>query len=214
MDKTTWERTHSRMTDYGEILEQWEYSEKTHSYLVGINRFFSEWGSSVQVTILKKSNGEFCEPDMSEKNTIFKCTNAMEYFDNPVPFEVFPIKANIVDRIDAYHTWIVEEKEISFYVKPRPPCNFKRWKKIYINGKWLMYTRKKCISVQHKVISVYFIKSADSLISLRWYDKQNFKDVVIGEDVLAIEPIVENEPGYSILICASKDVKKLPFGLK
>lgn len=213
MDKTAWKRTQCRITDDGDILEQWEYSKNALSYLVGINRFYSEWGASAQVTILKKSKGVFCEPSMSEKNAIFKYTKAMEYFDDPVPFEIFPIKSNIVDRIDAYHTWTVERKEIPFYVKTRPPCIFKRWRKVCINGKWLMYTRKKCISEQHKIIFVYFIKSAHD-VSLRWYDKQNFKDAVIGENVLAIEPIVEDESKFSILICAPKDVRKLPFGLK
>ena len=213
MDIATWERTHTRITHEGEIREQWEYSQDTLSYLVGINRFYSEWGFSTQITILKKLEGKYVEPSMTEKNRIFKYTNALNSFDEALPFEVFPTKSRIVDRINAYHTWVVEKREIPFYVKPKSSLQFSWWKRVQINGKELAYTTQKCSSAQSGRISIYFVKAADKS-ELKWYDKQNFKDAVIGTDIVAIEPIVYEDLDYSILICAPENVSKLPFGLK
>lgn len=214
MDSHLWKRTQARLVDEtNDFLEQWEYRLNNLLYLVGIKHFYSNWGTSAQVTILKKVDGKYLEPSMSEKLEIFEYTYAFCCLRKPIAFEVFPIKSHIVDRIDAYHTWGVEETRLPFFVLPKAPYFWKKWESVEINGKKILYTKKFQISTKGEMVLIYFIKASDHT-ELRWYDKQNFKDAIIGEDVLAIEPITEKKFDFSTLICAPKSIKKLPFGLK
>lgn len=134
-------------------------------------------------------------------------------FTNPVAFEVYPAKENIVDNLDVYHLWVMEKNKIPFFIDVKIPRLVLKQKSIKINGKHLLYTQKYYRLQNGRFVQVYYVRAADGT-ELKWYDKQNFKDLVIDENIVAIEFTVERYQKYSVLVCVPKELKKLPFGLR
>lgn len=222
MDESTkWRRLILRVEgEDNEVFCAWEYSGQYISYYITVREFFSEWGWIRQVTISKEITNEFIcgenddkEPTMIQKEFILDGVKATTGFINPVAFEVYPAKENIVDNLDVYHLWVMEKNKIPFFIDVKIPRLVLKQKSIKINGKHLLYTRKYYRLQNGRFVQVYYVRAADGT-ELKWYDKQNFKDLVIDENIVAIEFTVERYQKYSVLVCAPKELKKLPFGLR
>ena len=209
----TWAMTYTQYDEYNEeIIYYWKCVYPTWLYAVTVREFFSEWGSAKHLCIAKElPNKKALEPTMDEKRKIIKGVKAERDIVLPIVFEIFPAKKKIVDRYDVYHLWVVSKKTIPFYVDIKPLRLVFRWKSKVVNGKRIFYTSKQYGF--WNPVKVYFLRTEDNA-ELKWYDKQNFKDQVIGEDVVALEAITDKHLGYSVLICVPKALSKLPFGLR
>ena len=213
-----WRRSSLRLECGGnEIFAVWKYLSAGISYWINIREFLSDWGWIKQVTISKEILNELCgkefsEPTMIQKEFVLEGVNARKTFSSPVAFEIYPAKDDIVDKLDVYHLWVVEKNQIPFFVDAKAPNWIIRWKKAVIAGKKLQYSRKQQ-RIGGRLISVYYVR-ADNGTELRWYDKQNFKDQIIGNDIVALEFVEQYNSKASVLVCAPKGLKKLPFGLR
>lgn len=215
--KTAWKlmRTEVKSYEYDdELLEYWRYQDKSLEYHVYTRHFYCNWGPTKQVAISKKTFNSIDhkdkEPSMSEKRKILLDLNVLS--STEVALEVFPKKSKIVDRFDLYHVWILGQRQFPFYFKSiRIPKLF-GWKDACINGKKLKYKSKGIDIGNNRIVNIYFLKAEDGS-ELFWYDKQNFKDEFIGEDVIAFEFIWDQAKGVTILVCTPKDFKNFPFGL-
>lgn len=221
MEKTLWRRNCVQLNEYlEEMVAYWSYVGDERVYNVTVRDFFSDWGSVKQISIFKERlNPDDMdemfdkEPNMSEKRFVLNGVKAYSSIENAIAFEVFPSKDNIVDKMDIYHVWILEKKNIPFYVDLKIPKFIWNWKKITINNKNVTYTMRTYSSKRGRPIRVYFVRTADDT-ELKWYDKQIFKDTMIGEEIVAIEFVSDKAQKFSILVCAPKSIKKLPFGLR
>lgn len=216
---TSWNRTSTRIDEYTEeAVSFWNCSGNDCIYLVTVREFFSEWGSSKHVTIFKEqvktadSSGKYHkEPNMAEKRFVLNGVEANEF--NSVAFEIFPAKNKIVDKYDVYHLWVVQKHAIPFFITLKPPRIAWPWKTISIKECCCSYTVRIYYTYRRGLVKVYFLKAEDGS-ELKWYDKQNFKDFVIGEETVAVEFITDQLQGISALVCVPNSVKNLPFGLR
>jgi hypothetical protein len=214
MERTsTWDLTYTQLDEYNEeIIYYWNYRCSKWAYAVTVREFFSEWGSAKHLCIAKELvSGEYREPTMLEKREIISGVCSNENMDETVAFEIFPAKSKIVDKFDVYHLWLVKKNAIPFSIDVKPAKHFRNWKVKTVNGKRIIYTERN--HYIWKPIKAYFLKAEDGS-ELRWYDKQNFKDEMIGEDVIAFEFVTDKYPGYTVLICVPKAYGEIPFGLR
>ncbi len=210
---STWKRVFTQLDEYNEeVISYWNFKGPSWSYSVTVREFISEWGAAKHVCISKElTTGKALEPTMSEKRSILKGIDAKDGMDIPIAFEIFPAKNRIVDRYDVYHLWLVRREELPFFVNIKPLKFVLSWKVAVVNKRHIMYTTR--IYYSKRPIKVYFLMAEDGK-ELRWYDKQNFKDRVIGEDTVAIELVTDKYSNYSVLICVPKALERLPFGLR
>ena len=195
-----------------EVISYWNFRGPSWSYSVTVREFISEWGAAKHLCIAKElATGKALEPTMNEKRSILKGVDAKQGMGISIAFEIFPAKNKIVDKYDVYHLWLVRQEALPFFVNIKPLKFVLSWKFAVVNEKHIMYTTKFYYSKWP--VKVYFLKAKDGE-ELRWYDKQNFKDRVIGEDTVAIEFVTDKHLGYSVLICVPNSLKKLPFGLR
>ena len=217
-NKEQWRRTSLSLKDGGnEIFAAWKYIGNSISYWVNVREFLSDWGWIKQVTIAKEISDELYgkevkEPTMIQKAFVLEGVKARNSFTTPVVFEIYPAKENIVDKLDVYHLWVVEKHQIPFFVDIRLPNLITRWKTVTIAGQKLYYTRKRHRN-GGRWVEVYYVRAANG-IELRWYDKQNFKDQIIGNNIVALEFVEQYNKKAAVLVCAPKELKKLPFGLR
>lgn len=214
MERTsTWDLTYTQLDEYNEeIIYYWNYRCSKWAYAVTVREFFSEWGSAKHLCIAKELvSGEYREPTMLEKQEIVSSVCSNENMDETVAFEIFPAKSKIVDKFDVYHLWLVKKNAIPFSIDVKLAKHFRNWKAKTINGKCIIYIKKT--HYLWKPVKAYFLRAEDGS-ELRWYDKQNFKDEMIGEDVIAFEFVTDQYPGYTVLICVPKAYGEIPFGLR
>lgn len=209
-----WIQKRRYLTQSDEIMERWTYSDEEVKYDIAIRHFYSNWGSAKQVIISKKNEKakQFgIEPTMQEKEEILKATKAQNDITDCVAMEIFPKWREIVDNYDLYHIWLVNKKEIPFFVDIFKKPKFMRLnKKLRVDGVSYEYNFKN-YSRFSKSISIFFVKNANGK-ELTWYQKQNFKDIIIGKNVISIEIIkYDKKISYSIII--SVPLTRLPFGL-
>lgn len=222
MAVNAWSREDGRIiNDDTEYVETWKYESNEVDFFVSVRHFGCTWGTMRQVSILKNrlkrktaySRLKFDkEPNMSEKCNILKVLRIKYDFINPVPIEVYPKKENIVDNLDMYHIWVLEQCKLplgSYVSVPNFPF---WWSKANVEGISILY-KKRSFYQKGRFIKVYFLKSELDDYELAWYDKQRFKDKIIGEDTVAIEEIQQLSNNISILVCIPKKIR-LPFGLK
>ena len=214
-EKTDWKLmyTEVKSCEYDdELMKHWQYQDESLMYHVFARYFFCNWGPMKQVTIGKEAlesiHYNSKEPSMCEKRKIL---SELEIFkSHEVALEIFPKKSKIVDRFDLYHIWILEQNNFPYYIESVSIPRITKWKSVHINGKKLKYKRKE-IKIGSKKSEVYFLKAENGL-ELVWYDKQNFKDDVIGENVVAVE-YISDSANITTLICVPKDSENFPFGL-
>lgn len=211
-EQHVWQRYFSTSESFeytDEGLEYFKYNDKNVEYDVMVRSFFCDWGSMKQVSINKKSKCSK-EPNMREKNFIIDGLNILQ--NNTMALEVFPKKSNIVDNYDLYHVWIIGKQNFPCYVPKTKKEFIHIWKKVIVNEKEFFYRKEeKNFNGQRTII--YYVKDKNDS-ELSWYEKQNFKDYVIGEDVIAVELIEKNFYKAATLICIPKSIGNLPFGLK
>lgn len=208
-----WKRSNSQLNSSDEeLIENWSYQDDNGAKIFEgyLRYFFCTWGTTIQLAIMKKPNlNQSKEPDMSEKLFIM---NGLRVYNKitDIAFEVYPRKKKIVDKYDLYHVWILDKMFFPYLVKFRKnKLNF-FWKKVIINGKHLCYKKKTIIGQK---IKVYFLKAEDRK-ELTWYEKQDFKDFVIGKDIIALESIEKSTDNVAYLVCLPNEIGELPFGLR
>lgn len=200
--------------DDNELITSWMYEENEDRYSVDVREFYSEWGETLQVALQKnylrsfvfKDKNVNVEPNMKEKVTILRGVGALK--QHQVGFEVFPAQIHIVDNLDLYHIWIIERAKFPYYVTARIPSLRFGWQKVTVFQKSYLYRIKDMKSG----IKICYVKSYDRK-ELGWWEKQKFKDSIIGKDIVAVELIKNSNHDISILICMPKEIEKLPFGL-
>lgn len=217
MKDCLWNRT-KIWTDKNGVIssENWEYRKKGLSYSVTICYRTSDWGELKQVSILKNFFEIFIfhmddatkEPTMKEKLNILENTNAYQK-ESEIALEVFPAKKEILDIMDMYHLWILKKDEFPFYID-NIPCPCDDMKKEIIGEKEILFNKRN-IQTPNGEIEIYFLQSSDGS-ELEWYDKQNFKDEIVGNNKVAVE-FIQDVGKISILIVLPENIKTLPFGL-
>lgn len=209
----SWKREYQQLDEYNEeVITTWSFKGENWSHLVTVREFPSEWGYAKHICIgMTLISGKSSEPSMLEKRKILDGTKAKDSFEDPVAFEIFPAKERIVDKYDVYHLWMVKKEMIPFYVDVRPLLMVLNWKSTIVNGKKIEYTSRTYFS--NGFVKVYFLKTKKGEM-LRWYDKQNFKDEIIGASTIAIELVTEANLDYSVLICVPERIGRIPFGLR
>lgn len=221
MEQALWIRNRVYLDEYlNEMIAYWNYTDDKIMYTVSMRDFFSGWGEARHVTIFKEhlkepENGDVFEkePSMEEKRFVLNGIKAYSGIKDSVAFEVFPAKENIVDRINMYHLWVVSRSKIPFNIKIKIPRFVWKWKKAIIDNTSVLYTVRNKYTPNGKIIQVYFIKSTQGK-ELKWYTKQEFKDIMIGQKRVAIELVSDSQEKLSVLVCAPKSIEKLPFGLR
>lgn len=216
---SSWNRTSTQIDEYNDkVITFWKCREKDAIYYVNVRDFISEWGMAKHISILKNQveeancgNKYHKEPNMAEKRFILNGVEANKL--DLVAFEIFPAKNKIVDKYDVYHLWVVRKSAMPFFVNLRPPRAVWTWKRICIKERCFSYTIRMYYSHNKMLVKVYFLK-ADDGSELKWYDKQNFKDSVIGEEQVAVEFITDQMPNISAIVCVPESVKSIPFGLR
>ena len=211
LERAKWVRETSSIeysSEEPEMVEKWKCQYGKIEYIAKIRLFMSNWGIAKLVSIAKysKINKNDKEPNMSEKNAILSGLDIIENYE--VALEIFPKKSKIVDKIDMYHLWIIRKVDFPYYIQNKISSFLTRWREVEVNGKKMLF-KKRTIKNGLTNSDVFFIKSKDNK-ELTWYEKQNFKDSVIGEDVIAVEYICETEQNIAMLTC----IPEIVFGLK
>ena len=212
-----WRRFASRIGELeDDIIESWECANAQQIIYEGyVRHFWCELGWMKQLAIMKKY--EKCEhphdkePTMHEKLRIMRALRTID-FEEEVALEVFPKKEKIVDNLDLYHVWILERKNCRFHATLRKPKFAFAWKSIILGSKRIFYKKRK-IFKKGIMITVYFLKTKNNT-EFAWYEKQKFKDSIIGKDVAAVEFIEESRVNVATLVCIPEKVGNLPFGLR
>ena len=210
---SNWEVNEFESLKEDEFAKSWYYKSENLTYSVFTRYFFCTWGSMKQVTIkkdsLKDNSKRNKEPTMCEKINILRELKLLK--SNEVAIEVFPKKTKIVDEFDLYHLWILEKESFPYYTSNIKLLKYCIWKKTVIKDKKIWYIKKQ-IKLRDLKLQVYFIKAEDEL-ELFWYEKQNFKDFIIGENVIGIE-YISNYQNITTIVCIPEEIENLPFGLK
>ena len=201
MNGPTWER---------QLSEIWKCTTKQHFIICQIrNLSTSKFGSMRH--IVTKVVDKAClkehptlaiinslDPSYSEKVSILMAIGKWKQ----LALEVFPRTEDLVDRANLYHIWEVEDTshlpfDIS-HIKQNP--NFfadESTGKGYSVEYELHGKRSK-----NGIVGYLYLRSKDGS-ELKWKQKQQAKNDIIGEDMVAVEVISENfmKLGYTCLIC-------------
>lgn len=116
--------------------------------------------------------------------------------------EVFPTTDNLVDEVNMYHIWELQESAFPFDISPisqLPDSLEEVSEDIHVQ-----YAMRTANTKYGRVAYLYLKPHAEEL---RWKEKQKIKNEIIGEDLTAVEIISDKAKnlGYSCLVC-------LPWG--